>query len=225
MPDLFELLPPLKRTGQPLLTGRDVTLLGISAIIHGDEFYYFEVNRPRYWSQKGEGPVVVGVGGIGGGIKPNEGALECLRREVREELGVEFKLEIPEQTALLNEWELVAWLSIAPSRKHPTPYLLSLFPPRFGGPGQPDSVAIVTFLGRPRGRPERRDMFGLLRVRHDVVREYLLRDEWPVEEALAHEGLGFELERDLPAGCVLRPVLTAKAYQVLIRSGVDPEGK
>jgi 8-oxo-dGTP pyrophosphatase MutT (NUDIX family) len=223
MPDLFALLPPLKRTGQPLLTGREVTLLGVSAILRDDDFYYFEVNRPRYWSQRGDGPVVVGIGGIGGGIKPDEGALECLRREVREELGVEFKLEVPQRTALLNEWEFQDWLSISPSRKHPTPYLISLFPPRLGGPGQPDSVAIVTFLGRPRGRLERRDIFGLLRIRHDTVRDYLMRDEWPLEEALAHEGLGFELEGELPAGCVLRPVLTAKTYQALIQAGVLPD--
>lgn len=220
MPDLFTLLPPLGRVSHPLLTRRRVTLVGVSAIIRDQEAYYFEVNRPRYWARRADGTLSVGIGGIGGRIEAGEGPLACLRREVQEELGVRFRLQVPDRTALVHNWQVTAWLDIPPSRKHPTPYFVNLLPPRLAGTDMPDHVAIVTFLGHPQGRPRRGDLFGLLTVAGSMLEAFFARAEWPLEEALAHPGLRFDLESDLPAGCVLRPILTARAFQLLVSQGV-----
>lgn len=222
MPDLFALLPPLKQVTHPLLHGRKITLVGVSAVLRDDESYYFEVNRPRYWVERPDGIHSVGVGGVGGGIERGEGALACVRREVKEELGVGFRLEMVERTALIQNWQFAGWVDLPRSKKHPTPYFVNLQPPRLGGPGQPDSVAIVTFLGRPRGRPKRGDLFGILEVSRTALGDYLEREEWELHEAQAHPGLKLDLEAELPEGSVLRPVLTTRALRVLVREGHHP---
>jgi|YNPBryBLVA2012_1023415.scaffolds.fasta_scaffold01925_2 8-oxo-dGTP pyrophosphatase MutT (NUDIX family) len=217
MPDLFALLPALRQADHPLLAHRQIALIGVSAILHDDERYYFEVNRPRYWGQRRDGTLSVGIGGIGGQIEKGESALQCLRREVQEELGVEFRLEPAPRTALIHEWELAGWLDLPPSRKHPAPYLVNLLPPRLGGPEMPDALAIVTFMGRLRSRPQRGDLFGLLTVHRAALPDFFARDEWPLEAAQDQPALALELEDALPAGAVLRPVLTARAFGILVR--------
>ncbi len=222
MPSLFTALPPLRRVSHPLLAGKAITLIGVSAVLYDDETFYFEVNRPRHWARRADGTRSVGIGAIGGRIEPGEGPLACLRREVQEELGVGFRLERPERTAVIHEWQVAGWLDLPPSRKHPTPYLVNLLPPQLGGPGMPDHVAILTLLGRPRGRPRRSDLFGLLTVSRSALDSFFEREEWPLEKALRHPGLSFDLEAELPPGCVLRPVLTARALRVLARQGIVP---
>lgn len=220
MPDLFTQLPALGRVCHPLLTGRRIALVGISAILRDHIGYYFEVNRPRYWGRHADGTVSVGIGGIGGSIEPGESPLSGLRREVQEELGVQLRLETPDRTALVQDWELVDWLHLPPSGKHPTPYIVNLLPPRLGGADTPDFVAIVTFLGRPRGRPRRGDLFGLLTVHDSALEPFFARDEWPLAEAEALPGLSLELAEPLPEGCALQPVLTARALRLLVRQGL-----
>ena len=61
MPSLFAALPPLIRISNPLFVDRDITLIGVSAILYDDEQYYFEVNRPRYWGQRKSGDISVGI--------------------------------------------------------------------------------------------------------------------------------------------------------------------
>lgn len=222
MPDLFSLLTPLKRVGHPLLTGRRITLIGVSAVLRDEDAYYFEVNRPRYWTRQPDGSFSIGIGGIGGRIEPGEMPLTCLRREIREEIGTRFRLEVAPHTALIHEWQLAAWIELPTNPKHPAPYFINLLPPRLGGSGTPDFVAIVTFLGRPQARPSRRDLFGLLTVARSALPHFLARDKWPLEEALAHPHLTFDLADDLPAGSTLRPVLTARALQAVVRQGVIP---
>lgn len=219
MSDLLAALPALRASGHPLLTGRRVSLIGVSAILRDEAGYYFEVNKPAYWGRLQDGTRSVGIGGIGGGIREGEEVLACLRREVQEELGTGFRLEAPPRTALLDEWQVAGWLELSPGRDQPTPYCVSLFPPRLGGADTPDALAIVTLLGRPKGRPCRRDLFGLLTVAPSAVREFLARPEWPLTEALTYPGLAFDLAGELPPDCRLRPVLTARAFGALLEAG------
>lgn len=219
MSDLFAALPALRASGHPLLAGRRVNLIGVSAILRDEIGYYFKVSKPAYWGRRQDGTPSVGIGGIGGGIREGEGVLSCLRREVQEELGVGFRPETPARTALLDGWQVVGWLELSAGRDQPTPYCVSLFPPRLGGAEMPDALAIVALLGRPEGQPRRGDLFGLLTVAPSAVREFLGRPEWPLAEALAHPGLAFDLAEELPPDCRLRPVLTARAFGALLEAG------
>ncbi len=221
MPDLFALLPPLQRVDHPLLAGRTITAIGVSAILYDETDYYFEVNRPRYWGQRADGVLSIGIGGIGGKIEPDEGLLAALRREVQEELGARLRLDESERTALIDNWQWAGWLDLPFNRKYPAPYLLNLLPPRLGGPDTPDALVIVTYQAQLRDRPARGDLFGLLTVARPALRALFARPEWPVDELLAHPDVSLDLAEPLPAGALLRPILTARALSVLLQQTVD----
>jgi hypothetical protein len=222
MPDLFDVLPSLGRTTCSLLASRRVALIGVYAILHDEESYYFEVKGPRHWGRRADGAVSVGIGGYGGRLEAGERPLTCLRRGVQEQLGIGFRLEVSERTALVQGWRVVAWLDLPPSRKHPAPYLVSLFPPRLGGADTPDYLAILAFRGRPRRQPRRRGPSGLLAVSRSALDIFGERSEWPLQEVQAHPGLFLDLAEELPADCVLRPVLAARAFQAVIAGGAVP---
>lgn len=222
MPDLFKQMPTLRRVSHPLLTDRRVTLVGVSSVLHDGRAFTFEVTRPRHWGRRPDGGQTVGIGGVGGRIEPGETILTCLRREVREELGVAFQLQTSERTALIHRGELAAWLELSSSRDHPAPYVVNLLPPQLARSDRPDHLAIVTFLGRLRAQPRRGDLFGLLSIDRPTLASFFERPEWPLDEALAHPGLTFDLASSLPAHSFLRPTLTGRAFQVLLQHTSAP---
>lgn len=215
--DLFQALPALRH--HPLLNGKRVALVGISAIVRDDEAYYFEISKPKYWKQREDGTTALGVGGIGGGIKQNETITACLRREVQEEIGTQVRLEPVHETVLIHEWQIADTLSLKPSKKRPTPLMVILIPPRLGGPDTPDHLAILTFRTRLRGAPAPHDLFGLLRIENDALAEFFGRDTWPLEEAQTLPGVTTTLNDQPPQNAILRPILTARAFRLLVRSG------
>jgi len=87
--DLFQALPALRH--HPLLSGKKVALVGVSTIVRDDDAYYFEVSKTKYWRQRADGITIVGVGGIGGGIKQGETITACLKREVEEEIDTQVR--------------------------------------------------------------------------------------------------------------------------------------
>ncbi|MBN1812503.1 MAG: NUDIX domain-containing protein [Anaerolineae bacterium] len=213
--DLFQALPALRH--HPLLNDKKAVLIGVSAIVRDDEAHYFEISKPKYWKQHEDGTTTLGVGGIGGSIKQNETITTCLRREVQEEIGTQVRLEPVHETALICEWQIADTFSLKPSKKRPTPLMVILTPPRLGGPDTPDHLAILAFRTRLRGQPAPHDLFGLLRIENDALVEFFGRDKWPLEEAQALPGLTATLNDQPPQNAILRPVLTARAFQLLIQ--------
>ena len=217
MPDLFALLPALELVSHPLLEGRRITAVGVSAILYDEHAFLFEVTRPRHWGRTADGSPIVGVGGIGGRIEPGESALGCLRREIREEVGAALLLEPCRRTALLSDGEFVTWLDLPRTQDHAVPYIISLLPPQLERADRPDHLAIVTYRGVLQGQPRRDDLFGLLSVERSALSQFFEREEWLLDEALVLPGLAFDLKSELPPGSVLRPTLTGRAFQALLR--------
>jgi len=215
--NLFQALPALRR--HPLLRDKTIALIGVSTIASDGEAYYFEIAKHKYWKTREDGATTVGVGGIGGTIERGESLLACLRREVEEELGARIRLELPRKTYLIHDWQIAGTLTLPPSKKRPTPLMALLVPPRLGGPGAPDHLSIVAFRTRLRDAPAPRDLFGLLRIEHRALAEFFARDERPLAEARAIPGLSVTLNGQLPPRSILRPVLTARAFQLLVRAG------
>ena len=218
--DFFQTLPSLRR--HSLLKGKMIATIGVSAIPYDDAACYFEIAKPKYWRRRegDEGEFTrVGVGGIGGGIKRGENVLACLRREVKEELGVRVQPEMSPRTFLLDDWQLADTLRLEPSKKRPSPLMVILTPPRLGGPGTPDHLAIIAFSARLRGAPTPHDLFGLLRIENSARQEFFARDEWPLDDVHAHPGLTVTLNGQPPSNPILHPLLTARAFQILVRGG------
>jgi 8-oxo-dGTP pyrophosphatase MutT (NUDIX family) len=215
--NLFQTLPSLRH--HPLLKDKRITLVGVSTVVRDDAAHYFEIGKPKYWKRCEDGTTILGVGGIGGSIKQNETITTCLRREVEEEIGAQVRLEAACETTLVHQWRIADTLSLRPTKKHPTPLIVILTPPRLGGPNTPDYLAILAFRTRLRGEPAPRDLFGLLRIENDVLAQFFARDTWPLEEAQAFSGLTAILNGQPPANAILSPVLTARAFQLLIRAG------
>ena len=213
--DLFDALPALRK--HDLFGDKKVSLVGVSTIVHDRAAYYFEVGKPKFWSRREDGVTGVGIGGIGGKIERGEGVWACLRREAREELGVRVRLELPDQTYLLNEWRVVDQIHLKPSKKRPIPLIVILMPPRLGGPLAPDHLAILAFKSRLRGQPAPHDLLGLLRVKNEVLIDFFAREDWPLAQAQTLPGVTMTLNGELPANTVLRPKLTAHAFQCLVQ--------
>jgi 8-oxo-dGTP pyrophosphatase MutT (NUDIX family) len=205
-----------------LLTGRRVILVGVSAVLYDEQAFYFEVTRPRHWGRRSDGGQIVGIGGIGGRIEPGENALACLRREVREEIGVGFWLEPAESTALIHDGRVAAWLDVPRIPDQAAPYMINLLPPQLERPDKPDHLAIVSFRGILQREPSREDLFGLLMIERPALQPFFERPEWPLDEALALPGLTFDLESSLPADSVLRPTLTGRAFQAVLTHSKAP---
>ena len=218
--DFFQTLPSLRR--HSLLKGKMIATIGVSAIPHDDTACYFEIAKPKYWRRReGNGGefTQIGVGGIGGGIKRGEAVLACLRREVKEELGVRVQPEMSSQTFLIDDWQVADTLHLEASKKRPSPFMVILTPPRLGGPDTPDHLAIIAFRARLRGAPAPHDLFGLLRIENSALQEFFARDEWPLDDVHAHPALTAILNGQPPSNPILRPLLTARAFQVLVRGG------
>jgi len=156
--------------------------------------------------------------------KKEKNALEAIRNMAKTfyNLIVSHPDEVKVQFQAISEIddeEIADRLHLTPSRKRASPLMVILVPPRLGGPDTPDHLAIVAFRARLRGAPAPHDLFGLLRVENRALAEFFARDEWPLDEAQAHPDLTIVLNGEPPPNPVLYPVLTARAFQLLVRGG------
>ncbi|NLF03171.1 MAG: NUDIX hydrolase [Anaerolineales bacterium] len=215
--DLYRALPALRQ--HHLLRDKSVALIGVSTIVCDATACYFELNKPKYWRKRPEGGTAIGVAAIGGTIESGEGLTTCLRRETEEELGARIRIEHAQSTYLIHDWQVVDTIRLPLSKKRPTPLMVILLPPRLGGAEMPDHLAIAVFRTTLRNEPAPHDLFGLLRLQREAVGEFFARDEWPLQEVQEHPAMAALVNDEIPEQPFLRPVLTARALQTLIRTG------
>lgn len=215
--NLFDAVPALHR--HSLLAGKDIRVVGASTIAGDPASLYFEIGKPKYWRTRADGSTIVGLGGIGGTLEHGESAVTCLRREVQEELGARVRFEVPPVSFVIRDWSIVDAIVLPASKKRLPPLMVILVPPRLGGPGTPDHLAILAYRTWLRGAVRLGDLFGLLRIQRDELRGFFGRDQMPLSKALAWPGVAITLSGEPPSGAVLRPILTARAFQLLVRAG------
>lgn len=224
--ELFAVYSTLKERIDNLCAGVPWCVTGVSALVHDERAFYFELTKPKHWRERPEGTVVAGIGGVGGSLELGEGILDCLYRELEEELGVQAVVESAGETHLVYEERLAGSVSLE-QRDHPLPALFTIsanLHPEERHPGY-GILAIVTFLARLEARPAPADLFGLLAVPREALGTLFAPAEISLAEALAIPGVSLETRGPLPARMLLAPVWTARSLQVLLQSnqrGVDP---
>ena len=236
---LFRVYPELSEALDGLAAGATWCMTGASALLCDGENWLFELTKPKSWRRRADGSIVVGIGAIGGSLEANEAILDCLRREVAEEIGAGLAVHSAPQTYIVHERRDVHVVDLPP-RPFPRPALLTVSANLYRRHLRPECeiLAIATFMARLEDRAELRDLYGLLRVPQAALEAVLLRGSTPGQisgeqiagEPLAREpisrdelaaipGVGWQTREPLPERAVLAPVWTVHSLQVLLRAG------
>ncbi len=217
--DLFAVYPELKEAIDDLCWGVPWKVTGASALLYdAQERFYFEITKPKHWRFLGDGSTIVGLGAIGGSITPGETILDCLCREIEEEVEAAVTVTSSEETYILYEGETVVTLSL-PERRLPRPLLWTVSKNvyrRHIHPRHP-ILAIATFPAQLQEVPSLGDLFGLLVVPRHKLREVFADDKIPFQKVKRIPGIGVTTKGELPPGSVLSPVWTGRTLQRLLQ--------
>ena len=225
MPKLFEAYPELGRTIDALCEGATWRVTGASSLLHDERCFYFELTKPKHWTRRPDGKVVVGIGGIGGSLEPGEDVLTCLEREVQEELHAEIAVESAEAACVVYEQRALEPMHLE-QRGYPLPALLTVSENLYRRHLHPTfhTLAIVTFMAWLKGEPVLDDLYGLLALPKGA----LLALFGPTEVALSlvekMPGVRMVTQEPLPRDSVLSPVWTARSFQLLLQAGYSTKG-
>ena len=211
--------PLLREHIDRLCQGKSWHVVGASAIVRDEEAYYFEITKPKSWSKDDDGHVLVGIGGVGGSIEAGENEIACLHREAVEELGVDVRVLSSPETHLLFAEEWAGKVNLAPADQ-PAPCLCTIGPrvTRLAAGLPYDYLCIVTFEALLTGKPQPEDLYGLLRIKREAIKEILGPDATPLSAIQSHPGVDLQLNGEIPEGAILRPLFTARSFQLLLRN-------
>ena len=215
---IMGIYPLLRERIDYLCQSRCWHIVGASALVRDEEAYYFEITKPKFWDEDEEGHVLVGIGGIGGSIEEGENEITCLHREALEELGVDVRVLSSPETHLLFSEKWAGKVNLGPAEV-PAPCLCTIGPKEARlAAGLPyDFLCIVTFEALLMGRPQAEDLYGLLRIRREVIEDILGPDTLPLSTARSHPGVDLQLNGELPDDAILRPLFTARSFQLLLK--------
>jgi len=217
---LFEAYPALGEVLDALCAGRTWCLTGVSALLYDEARDYWEITKPKHWRRLPDGRLQVGIGAIGGSLEAGEGVLECLEREVTEEVGARVAVEPALESLFVYEERRVEAVAPPPAAGYPLPALFTVSRNLHRQSVLPECeiLAIVTFCARLVEAPSLGDLFGLLGVPRAMRAEFLL--DPPLAGDLARRpGVTLETRTPLAADTVLTPVWTARSLQVLAQQG------
>ena len=215
---IMDAFPRLRQRIDRLCQGKSWHIVGASAIVRDEEAYYFEITKPKFWAEDEDGHTLAGIGGIGGSIEGGEDEITCLRREALEEVGVDVQVLSSPETHLLFSEEWAGKVNLVASDL-PAPCLCTVGPKKTRlAAGLPyDYLCIVTFEALVMGKPKAEDLYGLLRIKLGAIEDVLGPDTIPLSVVLRHPDVDLHLNSALPENAILRPLFTARSFQLLLR--------
>ena len=215
--------PRLRQRIDRLCQGESWHIVGASAIVQDEKAYYFEITKPKFWDEDEDGHVLIGIGGIGGSIEEGENEITCLHREALEELGVDVQVLSSPETQLLFCEEWAGKVNLVPADM-PAPFLCTIGPKttRLAAGLPYDYLCIVSFEALLMGKPQAEDLYGLLRIKLGAIGDVLGPDTIPLSAVLSHPDVDLHLNGVLPDNAILRPLFTARSFQLLLRESRMP---
>ncbi|MEN6478803.1 MAG: NUDIX domain-containing protein [Anaerolineales bacterium] len=192
---------------------------GVSGLVYDDAGLWFELGKPKNWVTRDDGVIEIGLGAIGGSLEPGESLWDCWRREMREEIG-----DVPEPTAAQQTLIVYEERIIYPTRTNdplPSPVLLTVSANRHRRATLAgcETLAIVTFWGHARRRPQRGDLFGLLHLPYVALPSTLMQPQLTVGQLLEIPALVLELGGQLPEPAIIKPMWTVRSLQLALQQG------
>jgi 8-oxo-dGTP pyrophosphatase MutT (NUDIX family) len=221
--DLFAVYPELRQRIGRLCQGVSWCVTGVSALVHDDGCFYFEITKPKHWRHRQDGSVIAGIGGLGGSLELGESLLGCLYRELEEELRARVEVESASETHLVYEERLAGSLALE-QRELPLPALFTISANLHPSERHPSYhiLAIVTFMATLHASPALDDLYGLLAVPREGLMTLFRPAEISVSQVRIIPGLRLETKEPLPENALLSPVWTARSLQLLLQS--NPKG-
>ena len=221
MRPLFEAYPEIRRGIDYLCQDTPWCVTGVSALLHFQGRFFFEITKPKHWRHRQDGRVLAGIGGIGGSVEDGETLLGCLQREAREEVGTTVRVRSAPATYLLYEEQLAASLSIS-SGKAPVPLLLTISRNLYRRKRYADYgiLAIVTYMAELSRAPSLGDLFGLLDVPAAALPAVFCRAEITIEQLQAMPGVRVVTQHECSPKISLAPVWTGRSVQILVQAGL-----
>jgi len=221
---VFEHYPELASAISDICDGRRWGVTGVSALVHDERSLYFEITKPKHWCRLPSGEVRGGIGAIGGSLELGEELLECLDREMLEEIGCTGVVESRRRVFLVYEEQTIEQRDLGRSN-YPGPVVLTIGRNihRRTDMADRDILVIVTFLARLWSVPAPDDLFGLLSIPRDRAKALLTADRITVGMLRSVTGARLVCRSPLSPDMQLVPVWTARSLQVLAQHGLLAE--
>jgi len=217
--DLFGAYPELRAHLDSLCAGRSWSLTGVSALLHDGASLYLEIIKPAHW-RRARGWLLCGLGAIGGSLEPGETVLDCLERELREEVHTRGTVQATTRAVFVYEGEHLTAVQPEPS-EHPLPALFTVSRNIHRRHTLPDAevLAIVTFWAWPVDAPTLGDLYALVRVPLDAVPKVFGACPIAARHLAATPGVVIQARDALPERLVPRPVWTMRSLQRACQAG------
>ncbi len=219
--DLFEAYPHLKEESDPVLRGRALRLIGLSAIVYDAESFYFELSAQSFWTRHAQGGISVGVGGMQSRLEAKQTPVDILMGHLRSEWKCTPRFSPPGQTYVLEGEKLVTVGGLG-LQALSAPFFMILTAPRLGGgPEVPDALAQAVYLTPTERRPRLgRNASGMLAVKRASLGEFFGQDEWFWPELKAQNWARLEAAQPLPEEAHFKPVLALRGLRQLWQAGL-----
>ena len=218
--NFFEVYPSLTRVQTPLLKGRSLRLISISAIVYDDEAFYFQISSREMWGHLPEGQASIGVSAAKLQPDPYNLPNKALMIHLRKIWHCDTTFVSSKQTYILGDDQQV--MTFVPSSSEP-PFVLVLTTPRLGGGDEvPDALVQAVHLFKVLRFRKKMHGVNVLRIQRSALARFLEPQNWALTSLKSQPWAEFTLASSLPQDAKIRPVLALRGVQQLLKVGSIP---